>query len=131
GIDGLPGPCRIEGAAAVTDHIDHSAQNRNCCVAAVIGRGWRVEGPGRTLLHCLIRAAACNDWRGGVHHGHLLAARAVVAAAVGSLPGPRRIEGAAAMTRRVGHSADDRNGGGTASINRNRRIEGPWRALFD
>jgi len=102
GIRGLPGPCRIKGAAAMTGHIGHRAENRNRGAAAIIRRGRRIKGPGHPLFHCLIGAAARNDRRGRIDHRHLLTARAAVAAGIGGLPGPRCIEGAAAMASHIG-----------------------------
>src|SRR5207253_2306475 len=91
-IGRLPGPRRIKGAAAVTGGVGDGADDRNGVAAAVVGRGGRIERPGGPLLHCLIGAAASNDRRGGIEHGHFLTALGKVAASIRRLPGPRRIK---------------------------------------
>ena len=106
GVGGLPDAGRIKGTAAMTGHIGHSAENRNCGAAAVISGGRRIEGPGRALLDRLIGAAARNHWRGCVHHGHFLAALREVAAGIGGLPGTGGVKGGATVTRHVGYGAE-------------------------
>src|SRR5438552_8500048 len=103
----LPGPGHIERAAAMTGRVSDGADDRNGVAAAVVGRSGRIESPCGSLLDCLIGAAASDYRRGGIDHSHFLTALGEVAASIRRLPGPGRIEGAAAMTGRIGDRADD------------------------
>src|ERR1044071_1142648 len=131
GIRSLPRSGCIESRAAMATDIGHRAENSNCSVAAVIGRGRSIKGPGCALFNSLIGAAAGNDWRSRIDYCHFLTARAAVAAGVRSLPRSGSIESCAAMTSDIGYSAENGNCGAAAVIGRGRSIKGPGCALFD
>src|SRR5204863_5052867 len=74
-----------------------------------------------------------DDGRGGVHHGHRLAALSAVAAVISSPPSAGGVEGFTAVAGGVGHRADHRDGDITTEHVHGRGwcIEGPWGAELD
>src|SRR5947209_11185541 len=106
----MPCPSSIKSAASMIGHLDGLADNRNCGAAAVVGRGRRIEGPRRTLLHCVIDAPERNLRRGRVDHRQLLTARPGVAAGIGGLSAAGRIEGAAVVIEQVYPLAENHPG---------------------
>ena len=74
GIGGNPGPSCIKCAATMTTYIRHRAGNSYCITPAIVSGRRGIKCPGRTLLHCLIRAATRNHRRGRIHDNDRLSA---------------------------------------------------------
>ena len=109
----------------MTTYISYRTDNRNVIAAAVIDGRRHIKRPGRTLLHCLVRAAARNHWRSGIRHRDLLTARATVATGIRRSPRPSRIRCAATMSAYIRHCADDRNYAAPAIVRCCRGIKRP------
>src|SRR6266404_2549903 len=127
----LPGAGRIEGPVTMTDSVRYRADDCDGVGSAVVGRSRRIKSPDGAKLNGLIGIAAGDHWRGGVDYSHFLTARSAVAASIGRLPGAGCIEGVTAMTCGVGDRADDRDGVGSAVVDRGRSVEGPGGAKLN